>query len=113
MFHLGRREFGVQVPTVLKSMGIQDIRATPRKPAPVKGVINLRGQAIGIVVNGAAEALNLAAAYMEDTPDFGDGTATLDSLGLAKIKGKVKIRLGIGPKLKERGSGCILEQSES
>jgi len=31
---------------------------------------------MGIVVDGVAEVLNLAAADIEDTPDFGDGTVT-------------------------------------
>jgi purine-binding chemotaxis protein CheW len=49
----------------------------------------------GIVVDGVAEVLNLAAADIEDTPDFGDGTATPYLLGMAKVKGKVKILLEI------------------
>jgi purine-binding chemotaxis protein CheW len=39
--------------------------------------------------------LNLVGADIEDTPDFGDGTATPYLLGMAKVKGKVKILLGI------------------
>jgi purine-binding chemotaxis protein CheW len=62
-------------------------------------VIQTRGEAgpmlMGIVVDGVAEVLNLAAADIEDTPDFGDGTATPYLLGMAKIKGKVKILLDI------------------
>jgi len=50
---------------------------------------------MGIVVDGVAEVLNLAAADIEDTPDFGDGTATPYLLGMAKVKGKVKILLEI------------------
>jgi purine-binding chemotaxis protein CheW len=50
---------------------------------------------MGIVVDGVAEVLNLAVADIEDTPDFGDGTATPYLLGLAKVKGKVKILLEI------------------
>jgi len=62
-------------------------------------VIQMRGQAgpmlMGIVVDGVAEVLNLAAADIEDTPDFFDGTATPYLLGMAKVKGKVKILLEI------------------
>ena len=62
-------------------------------------VVQTRGEAgpmpIGIVVDGVAEVLSMAAADIEDTPDFGDGTATPYLLGLAKIKGKVKILLDI------------------
>lgn len=50
---------------------------------------------MGIVVDGVAEVLNLALADIEDTPDFGDGTATPYLLGMAKVKGKVKILLEI------------------
>jgi purine-binding chemotaxis protein CheW len=62
-------------------------------------VVQVRGEArpmlMGIVVDGVAEVLNLAAADIEDTPDFGDGTATPYLLGMAKVKGKVKILLEI------------------
>ena len=50
---------------------------------------------MGIVVDGVAEVLNLAVADIEDTPDFGDGTATPYLLGMAKVKEKVKILLDI------------------
>lgn len=50
---------------------------------------------MGIVVDGVAEVLNLAASEIEDTPDFGDGAATPYLLGMAKVKGKVKILLEI------------------
>ena len=50
---------------------------------------------MGIVVDGVAEVLNLVAGDIEDTPDFGQGVATPYLLGMAKIKGKVKILLEI------------------
>lgn len=50
---------------------------------------------MGIVVDGVAEVLNLAAGDIENTPDFGQGVATPYLLGMAKIKGKVKILLEI------------------
>ena len=62
-------------------------------------VVQVRGDGrpmlMGIVVDGVAEVLNLAAADIEDTPDFGDGTATPYLLGMATVKGKVKILLEI------------------
>jgi purine-binding chemotaxis protein CheW len=62
-------------------------------------VVQVRSEAgpmlMGIVVDGVAEVLNLAATDIEDTPDFGDGTATPYLLGMAKVKGKVKILLEI------------------
>ena len=62
-------------------------------------VVQVQGEAgpmlKGIVVDGVAEVLTLAAADIEDTPDFGDGTATPYLLGMAKVKDKVKILLEI------------------
>jgi purine-binding chemotaxis protein CheW len=51
----------------------------------------------GIVVDEVSEVLNLAASDIEDTPDFGDGSGSAGSylLGMAKVKGKVKILLDI------------------
>jgi purine-binding chemotaxis protein CheW len=48
---------------------------------------------MGIVVDAVVEVLTLVAADIEDTPDFGHGTGTPYLLGMAKIKGKVKILL--------------------
>ncbi|MCX6610414.1 MAG: chemotaxis protein CheW [Acidobacteria bacterium] len=50
---------------------------------------------IGAVVDGVSEVLNLAVADIEDTPDFGGDVATTGLLGMAKVKGKVKILLDI------------------
>ena len=50
---------------------------------------------MGIVVDGVVEVLTLAASDIEDTPDFGGGAATPYLLGMAKVKGKVKILLEI------------------
>jgi purine-binding chemotaxis protein CheW len=62
-------------------------------------VAQVRGEAgqllIGVVVDGVAEVLNLADADIEDTPAFGQEVATSYLLGMAKIKGKVKILLDI------------------
>ena len=63
-------------------------------------VVQVQGEAgrpmlMGIVVDSVAEVLNLGAADIEDTPDFGDGTATPYLLGMAKVKDKVKILLEI------------------
>ena len=48
---------------------------------------------MGIVVDAVVEVLTLTTADIEDTPDFGDGADTPYLLGMAKIKGKVKILL--------------------
>ncbi len=50
---------------------------------------------IGIIVDGVSEVLTLQASDIEDTPDFGSGVTTPYILGMAKIKGKVKILLDI------------------
>jgi len=49
----------------------------------------------GVIVDEVSEVLNVSAAEIEDTPDFGDGVATPYLLGMAKVKGKVKILLDI------------------
>jgi purine-binding chemotaxis protein CheW len=51
----------------------------------------------GIIVDEVSEVLNLAAADIEDTPEFGEssGPAGTYLLGMAKVKGKVKILLDI------------------
>jgi purine-binding chemotaxis protein CheW len=49
--------------------------------------------AVGIVVDGVVEVLTLVDADIEDTPDFGQGAVSPCLLGMAKIKGKVKILL--------------------
>ena len=50
---------------------------------------------MGIVVDEVREVLAIAAGEIEDTPDFGGSVSTSYLLGLAKIKGKVKILLNI------------------
>jgi len=50
---------------------------------------------IGVVVDGVAEVLNLSTQEIEDTPDFGEKLETRYLLGMAKVKGKVKILLDI------------------
>lgn len=48
---------------------------------------------MGIIVDGVVEVLTLNGADIEDTPDFGQGTPSSYLLGMAKVKGKVKILL--------------------
>lgn len=50
---------------------------------------------IGIVVDGVSEVLNLTGQEIEDTPDFGEEAGVRYLLGMAKVKGKVKILLDI------------------
>ncbi|MBV9745620.1 MAG: purine-binding chemotaxis protein CheW [Acidobacteriia bacterium] len=50
---------------------------------------------MGVIVDGVSEVLNLAPSDIEDTPDFGEEVVGNYLLGLAKVKGKVKILLDI------------------
>lgn len=50
---------------------------------------------MGLIVDGVEEVINLAAADMEATPDFGAGISTEYIIGMAKIKGVVKTLLNI------------------
>lgn len=50
---------------------------------------------MGIIVDGVSEVLNLSTAEIEDTPDFGEEVSGQYLLGMAKVKGKVKILLDI------------------
>ena len=76
--------------------GLPEQEYTPRTCIIVVQVTREGGlRLMGIVVDGVAEVLTLAAADIEDTPNFGDGAATPYLLGMAKVKGKVKILLEI------------------
>src|SRR5579859_3532181 len=62
-------------------------------------VVQVEGEAgailVGLVVDAVSEVLNLAASDIEDTPDFGARLTMPFILGMAKLKGKVKILLDI------------------
>lgn len=49
----------------------------------------------GIIVDEVSEVLNLVGTEIEDTPDFGDDVGTPYLLGMAKVKGNVKMLLDI------------------
>ncbi|MGN6367447.1 MAG: chemotaxis protein CheW [Phycisphaerae bacterium] len=48
-FALGSEEFGIGILKVREIIGCMEITAVPQTPAYMKGVINLRGQVIGVV----------------------------------------------------------------
>jgi len=50
---------------------------------------------MGIVVDSVWEVLNVSAAEIDETPAFGDHVSTDFVLGLAKVKGTVKILLDL------------------
>jgi len=62
---------------------------------------------IGVIVDAVSEVLTLQASEIEDTPDFGNGVATPYLLGMAKIKGKVKILLDIDRVLSAQDLGAF------
>jgi purine-binding chemotaxis protein CheW len=49
----------------------------------------------GVIVDEVSEVLTLAPAEIEDTPDFGEDVGTPYLLGMAKVKGNVKMLLDI------------------
>lgn len=62
-------------------------------------VVQVRGELVdiqvGVVVDAVSEVLSLAAADIENTPDFGPQFATPFIVGMARVKNKVKILLDI------------------
>ncbi len=54
-----------------------------------------RSALMGAIVDGVAEVLTLAPEDIVDTPDFGSGAESPYLLGMAKVKGKVKILVDI------------------
>jgi purine-binding chemotaxis protein CheW len=50
---------------------------------------------MGAIVDGVAEVLTLTPEDIVDTPDFGSGADSPYLLGMAKVKGKVKILVDI------------------
>ncbi len=76
--------------------GLAELEYTQRTSIIVAQIEGPAGKLqIGIIVDGVSEVLTLQAADIEDTPDFGNGVETPYILGMAKIKGKVKILLDI------------------
>jgi len=52
-------------------------------------------KAMGLIVDGVEDVVNVAAEDIEERPDFGGVAATSYVLGMAKIKGKVKTLLDV------------------
>jgi purine-binding chemotaxis protein CheW len=74
-------------------------------------VTHVQGEAgaisMGIIVDGVSEVLNLTAAEIEDTPDFGEEITGRYLLGMAKVKGKVKILLDLDKVLSSQELGRL------
>ena len=61
----------------------------------VSVLVNGATMLTGVVVDSVSEVLNIAASDIEESPNFGDKSDVAYLLGMAKIKGKVKILLDI------------------
>ncbi|MFZ5776159.1 MAG: chemotaxis protein CheW [Thermodesulfobacteriota bacterium] len=76
-------------------------------------VVEVQGQTapvqVGMVVDSVSEVLNVAAAEIEPPPSLGSSGQAENILGMAKIKGEVKILLDVG---KVVGEG-LLKQFEA
>jgi len=76
--------------------GLPEIEYTQRTCIIVAQIESQAGKLqIGVIVDCVSEVLTLQGTDIEDTPDFGSGVDTNYLLGMAKIKGKVKILLDI------------------
>ena len=84
-----------------KVIPVVDLRLKFRLPPAEYGsrtsivVVTVRELVVGVVVDGVTEVLNLNAADIENTPDFGEGVTIPYILGMAKTKGKVWMLLDI------------------
>jgi len=66
---------------------------------------------MGLVVDGVEEVTNIAAADIEETPDFGTKLDTDSILGMAKIKGVVKTLLDIDKVVSSEAAHCLQKAS--
>lgn len=77
-------------------LGLPEIGHTPRTCIIVVQIDGLAGKLlIGMVVDSVSEVLTLQGGDIENSPDYGSGVAAPYLLGMAKIKGKVKLLLDI------------------
>jgi purine-binding chemotaxis protein CheW len=76
--------------------GMESIPYTERTCIIVVDVqVNGRSVLVGIVVDAVSEVLNINREEIENTPNFGTEMDTSYILGMAKVKGQVKILLDI------------------
>jgi purine-binding chemotaxis protein CheW len=76
--------------------GLPAVEFTQRTCIIVTQIQGENGQILmGTIVDGVSEVLNLTGPEIEDTPDFGENVTGGYLLGMAKVKGKVKILLDI------------------
>jgi purine-binding chemotaxis protein CheW len=95
--------------------GFADTPYTPHTSIVVVQLENDGGQ-VGVIVDEVCDVLNFQPADIQDTPDFGRDTYVPYLLGMAKVKGKVKILLDINRVLDATDLAaikCLLEQQET
>jgi len=86
----------IPVVDLRRKFGLEDVEYTQRTCIIVVRVSQANGPMLmGAVVDGVSEVLNIQEAEIEDTPDFGAEMTLPYIMGMAKIKGKVKILLDI------------------
>jgi purine-binding chemotaxis protein CheW len=79
-----------------RKFGLEDAEYTQRTCIIVVQVNQASGpMQMGAVVDGVAEVLNIQESEIEDMPDFGAEMTLPHILGMAKVKGRVKILLDI------------------
>lgn len=76
--------------------GMDDAEYTARTCVIVtEMLVGTHMRQMGLVVDGVSEVMAITAEEIENTPEFGDYSGHTHILGMAKIKGKVKILLDI------------------
>jgi purine-binding chemotaxis protein CheW len=77
-------------------LNVPDEETTPRTCIIVADMPGEHGLVpVGVVVDGVAEVLNLQPGDIEPPPDFGRGRCAPYLLGVAKVKGRVKLLLDL------------------
>ena len=86
----------VPVIDLRSKFGFPEVEATPATCIIVVQLHSGREMLLmGLLVDAVSEVLNFAPSDIENTPDFGKGISTPYLLGIAKMKGSVKILLNI------------------
>lgn len=84
--------------------GIPEAPYTDRTCIIVTGIQHGNNTVLtGVVVDSVSEVLNIATSDIEASPDFGDKAEVGYLLGIAKVKGRVKILLAINEVLASPG----------
>jgi purine-binding chemotaxis protein CheW len=86
----------IPVVDLRRKFGLEDVEYTQRTCIIVVHVNQATGpMMMGAVVDGVSEVLNIQESEIEDMPNFGAEMTLPHVLGMAKVKGKVKILLDI------------------